>query len=60
MDPDATLREIREAIQRGDAARNNEDAADEYGHAAELFTALDKWMGRGGFAPSDWQRGTRR
>jgi hypothetical protein len=58
MDPDATLAQIREAIQRGNAARDfTEAAALEYGRAAELFGALDEWLKRGGFKPRDWLQG---
>jgi hypothetical protein len=60
MDPDATLREIRAAIQRGNEAETTENATAAYEHVAELFTALDEWMSRGGFAPWAWQNGARK
>lgn len=43
MDPNATLREARAAMARGDL--------DE---AAHLYEALDNWLSHGGFKPSEW------
>jgi hypothetical protein len=43
MDPNATLAAIRIAI-----ANHHDD------DVAELFDALDGWISRGGFLPSDW------
>jgi hypothetical protein len=46
MDPNATLDLLRDELERG-----------ELECAAELFDALDTWLKRGGFLPSDWQAG---
>lgn len=46
MDPDATLRELRNIVNCPD------DFTVEY--AAELFAALDDWLSSGGFKPADW------
>lgn len=43
MDPDETLRLLREA-----ARQNDGDAAIEY------FEALDEWITNGGFPPKAW------
>jgi len=40
MDPNATLRQARAAMARGDMYE-----------AAHLYAALDEWLSRGGFAP---------
>ena len=47
MDPNATLRAIRVHL----AAEEPEP-----GSLAELVEALDEWITRGGFLPSDWHR----
>lgn len=48
MDPDATLRELREL-----AARSAFDADDAI-RFAQLVEALDGWLSRGGFLPKAW------
>lgn len=54
MDPDETLRQIREALDRGHEAHSQEERAVAFAQAAGLFEALDGWLCRGGFLPSDW------
>jgi hypothetical protein len=44
MDPNAALRELREAIHQDDTHT-----------AAERFEALDEWLSRGGYLPERWQ-----
>lgn len=44
MDPNETLRELREAIRRGDDMLT----------IAELWEALDEWLSKGGFFPAKW------
>lgn len=48
MDPNATLRELRDLVRD---AENGEDVQDEI---AERFAALDNWITRGGFLPAEW------
>jgi hypothetical protein len=53
MDPNETLRQIREAIADAWAAPFDE----QFTHlvdVVELFQDLDAWLSRGGFKPSDW------
>lgn len=52
MDPNATLTELREL-----AAYNlNDQRLDrpETDRLTELFIALDEWIAKGGFLPSEW------
>ncbi len=53
MDPTANLREqleLAEAINNGTADEGDAE------RLAELVEALDAWMKRGGFAPTQWAR----
>ncbi len=52
MDPNATLRELREMI--GDSDPHSAARSRRY---AELIESLDDWLSSGGFLPSDWNRG---
>ena len=59
MDPDATLREMRELARRlqdpdYDPA-NVFDAAADGQRLAELFDALDGWMCKGSALPVQWK-----
>jgi hypothetical protein len=47
MDPTATLKRIREICEQGNAI----DLAE----LIDLVEALDQWMTRGGFLPTQWQ-----
>jgi hypothetical protein len=47
MDPNATLAAIRELL-----ASDTPDVIE----LAELMEALDMWLSRGGFLPTDWER----
>lgn len=54
MDPNETLSLIRARvadIEEGAEDISREEAVSEL---VELVTALDGWMSRGGFLPSDW------
>lgn len=54
MDPNAALRNMREAISRTWEAEGEADrlaAAEDLAVAAE---ALDSWLSTGGFLPSGW------
>lgn len=48
MDPNATLKGIRDAIADGDDDK-----------AAGLFQDLDQWLSGGGYLPRDWKRATK-
>lgn len=57
MDPDQALRDIRAALTdvRQAAASGDRDAEREAAlRVAESTEALDEWLSRGGFAPSEW------
>lgn len=47
MDPNATLKELRELLKRG--------MRPDLERARELFEALDEWILKGGFLPDDWK-----
>ena len=47
MDPNAALAKVRELIGDGDSA----DVL-----LVDAFEALDEWLSKGGFLPSDWER----
>lgn len=54
MDPNTTLDELRELVE---AANRNDELLDWQLVAEELadrFAALDQWLSRGGFLPTDW------
>ncbi len=64
MDPDATLREIREIIKASHKeVCDDEDKEFEYlenmGRLTELVEALDNWITGGGFLPNDWKEDIR-
>lgn len=46
MDPNETLRQLRHAVEG--------ESADIF----ELFSALDGWLSKGGFLPTDWMPGS--
>jgi hypothetical protein len=52
MDPDATLQHIRQIC----AAANNPGRPnlDDAEVLVEAISALDHWLSRGGFLPTDW------
>lgn len=57
MDPNETLRQIRQAIQRANAvtgAYSQDEFHAEMASVPELFEALDEWIQSGGFLPADW------
>ena len=56
MDPDATLAEIREItgkVLNTDLMAH--ETSDLLWRLAELTSALDEWLARGGFKPDAWQ-----
>ena len=56
MDPTSTLEAIRFIVAAIEASGKPELLADLASDLAELVSALDKWMGRGGFLPMQWAR----
>jgi hypothetical protein len=47
MDPNTALAEIRDLAK-------NASTYDEWHRLAELVTALDEWISKGGFFPREW------
>lgn len=60
MDPDATLREMRELSSKMQKEYQDEDSngidQENADRLAELFQALDEWISRGGTKPYAWSR----
>lgn len=54
MDPNQCLKEIRLLVSEMDTA-SDETAAINYGTLAERIKALDEWIMKGGFLPTDWE-----
>lgn len=53
MDPNANLKEQRELAKKILEENNREDVD----RLAELVLALDEWLSKGGFPPTDWVHG---
>lgn len=53
MDPDATLRRVREIIANMEA---HDTTTEELCELAQLVDALDQWLSGGGFLPVNWRR----
>ena len=54
MDPDETLRRLRELVKETTEEPDN-DLANEF---ADAFQALDEWLSKGGFSPWDTKPAT--
>lgn len=59
MDPNANLKELRSRIKSLVAQTERDDpdpdiTSDDAQRIDELFTALDEWLGNGGFKPQAW------
>lgn len=55
MDPNETLRRLRELLDPEDMDKREAGLTpEEADEAAGLFSALDQWIGRGGFLPDAW------
>ena len=54
MDPNETLRLIRLTIKQMKVDDNAVIFAAHGGELAEYVEALDEWLSKGGFFPSDW------
>lgn len=50
MDPNTTLHEIREILDDCSCCWDDDTRS----RLAEKMTALDSWMSKGGFVPTDW------
>lgn len=59
MDPNETLRLLREAITGLFAVDTDNASYDPAVEIAERFQALDEWLSKGGFLPTDWVAGYR-
>src|SRR5574343_2048105 len=69
MDPDKTLKRLREVVQIGKSTFDltpEETKVDDLielfckaQETIELFEALDGWLSKGGFLPKDWSRPTK-
>lgn len=56
MDPTTLLAEIRSALAAAENSTALEAKVLMYQDAAEKFEALDEWMSKGSFGPSQWVR----
>lgn len=54
MDPDKLLSEIRTLAQLVNDGLGPDNTIDAAGKMAECFDALDGWLNKGGFLPTDW------
>ena len=52
MDPNATLKEIREIIK----SWTKDESKDIPSRLVDLIDGLDGWISKGGFLPRDWQK----
>jgi hypothetical protein len=56
MDPNVTLAEIRELINKWQADTQGEIAGDHFAEElVEKIDNLDRWIRAGGFLPADWR-----
>jgi hypothetical protein len=63
MDPNQALTDAREAAKVADEAAegdSNDAEIDALRDALESYRALDEWLTRGGFLPTDWRDSRRR
>lgn len=54
MDPTATLTALRELAAQTDQGLDSDSLSVIATQQAELFTALDQWITKGGFLPLEW------
>lgn len=55
MDPDETLREIRDLTQRIEDTNDESETFDLAAALTERVRALDEWLSKGGFPPAGWR-----
>lgn len=63
MDPNITLKELREitvSVNNGTYNQSHADCIITLEQLAEKFKALDEWLTRNGFLPSDWSKSYQR
>jgi len=53
MDPNATLKEILELVQKLD--RDEDQFSQDVSQLCALIEGLDNWLSRGGFLPRRWR-----
>jgi hypothetical protein len=56
MDPNATLRDIREMIESLAMSQSTDNLLDLGEELASAFEQLDNWLTGGGFLPDEWIR----
>ena len=56
MDPNTALADAREAVEDYENAGSLGSESDAAERLVTAFTALDTWLSRGGFLPTDWAR----
>lgn len=56
MDPDETLKRLREALKVMDTTRSMNELMTASVVVLETMTALDEWITKGGYLPKDWKR----
>jgi len=56
MDPNETLRLIRLTIKQMDVDEHPLIRKSHADQIAEYFEALDEWLSKGGFLPTDWEK----
>ncbi len=58
MDPEQALKDARDALAgfRQGVCEDARWQLEQAGQLADAFEALDGWLSRGGFLPSDWAR----
>lgn len=56
MDPNETLKRMRELAEKIIKSNNAEESAQMGDRLADHFQALDSWLFTGGFLPKDWER----
>lgn len=54
MDPNATLKNLRAALDKISLAVPLSEFGDDIEDALTAFDALDEWLKSGGFLPEDW------
>lgn len=57
MDPDATLKHIREVVQEVRSSDKWTESTRLETELAVAVAALDKWLSNGGFLPKAWVKG---
>lgn len=56
MDPTSNLSEIRALVVRMTDNEDNPNYLDDSDRLAQLVGALDEWISKGGFLPSQWKK----